>query len=368
MLIPSLVLKALMIQRRTSGSPFPADLVHVMSHVLSRFCMLFAAVAAIALAPDPSMAQDNDPARSPVQTDTTTVACLIHNPSGIADSDAHTAALLVCQALRGKGIDVGEPVYDVPDSASVYRVGVHFLGEAVLLRVSHEIPVGAIIRERQVKLASIEEAFEVADRLAAALDSEETVESTATMETLIAGDLDTDISLWAFGLLAAVAPGENATPAPGFLLGWHYETPRFGIFTDFHLANNESDDRHFQYGTLAIGGRYFLQNKAITPWIGGGASLVFAARSDAFRQDGSGIGVFGAVGLEILRFNRNRLAIEVRLNLPFSKLSHDEYYEYDFFFEPLDSENGRPTGSDRYVAPISLSLSYLRDAPWLSWW
>ena len=368
MLTPILLLKEPMIQRHTSGSPFPVDPVHVKSHVLSRFCILFAAVAVIVFAPDPSLAQDNDPARSPVPADTTTAACLIHNPSGVADSDAHTAALLVCQALRGRDIDVGEPVYDVPDSASVYRIGVHFLGEEVLLRVSHEIPVGTIIRERQVRLASIEEAFEVASRLAAALDSEETVESTATMETLIAEDMDTDISLWAFGLLAAGAPGESATLAPGFLLGWHYETPRFGIFTDFHFANNETSDRHFQYGTLAIGGRYFLQNKAIAPWIGAGASMVFGTRSNAFRQEGSGIGVLGAVGLELLRFNRNRLAIELRLNLPFSKLSHDQYYDNDFFYEPLDSRNGIPTSSDRYVAPLSLSISYLRDAPWLSWW
>ena len=247
----------------------------------------------------------------------------------------------------------------------MYRVGVHFLGEATLLRVSHEIPVGTIIRERQVRLASIEEVFEAAGRLVAALDSEETVESTATMETLIAEDLDSDLSLWAFGLLAAVAPGENATPAPGFLLGWHYETSRFGIFTDFHFANNESDESRFQYGTLAVGGRYFLQNKAIAPWIGGGASVLFATRSEVFRQDGSGIGVFGAVGLEMLRFNRNRLAIELRVNIPFSKLADSESDE--FLSDLLDLNNGSSAGPDRYVVPISLSISYLRDAPWLSW-
>lgn len=357
-----------MIQRRTSDSPFPVDIVHVRSYVRSRFCMLLAVVAAIALVPDPSMAQDNDPARPPAQTETTTAACLIHNPFGIANSDAHTVALLVCQALRGKGIDVEEPVYDVPDTVSVYRVGVHFLGQTVLLRVSHEIPVGTIVRERQVRLASIEEAFEVAGRLAAALVSDKTVASTATLQTLIVQDLDADISLWAIGLLAAGAPGENAMLTPGILLGWHYETPRFGIFTDVHFAGNETADRRFHYGALAVGGRYFLRDKAITPWIGGGASLIFGIDSDAFSQDGSEIGVFGAVGLEVLRFNRNRLAIEVRLNLPFSKLSHDVAYEHDFFSEPLDSGNGRPTRSGRYVAPISLSITYLRDAPWLSWW
>ncbi len=320
-------------------------------------------VAWAAIASGPVLAQDDAAMPSPVQADTTRASCLIHNPSGIAEPDAQTAALLVCQALRRRGIDVGEPVYEAPDTANVYRVSVHFLGEAVLLRVSHEVPVGTIIRERQVRLASIEETFEAAGRLVAALEGEETVESTATMETLITQDLDADISLWAFGLLAAVAPGENATPAPGFLLGWHYETPRFGIFTDFHFANNQSDNGHFQYGTITVGGQYFLLDKAIAPWISGGASMLFATMFDAFRQDGSAIGVFGAVGLEMLRFNRNRLAIELRLNLPFSKLPNDEYDDFHF-----DSNNGGPAGPDRYVAPISLSIAYLRDAPWLSWW
>ena len=321
--------------------------------------MFFAAF--VAFAKGPALAQDD--AAAPVQADTTTAVCLVHNPSGIAESDAHTAALLVCQALRARGVDVGEPVFEASETSNVYRVGVHFLGEAVLLRVSHEIPVGTVFRERQVRLVSIEEAFEASGRLVAALEREETVEATATMETLIMDDLQADISLWAFGLVAAFAPGENATTAPGFLFGWHYETPRFGIFTDLLFANNERENSHFRYGTISVGGRYFLQDKAISPWIGGGAAMLFGTRSNERRQDGSGIGVFSAVGVEVLRFNRNRLALELRLNLPFSRLLNEDADDYFF-----DYENDFLELEDRYVAPVSLSIAYLRDAPWLSWW
>ena len=172
---------------------------------------LLALAVVLLLVSGPALAQDDVVVRPSAQADTTSASCLIHNPSGIAESDAHTAALLVCQALRSRGIDVGEPVREAPEGAAVYRVGVHFLGEAVLLRVSHEHPAGTLIRERQVRLVSIEEAFEASGRLVAALEGGETVESTATMETLIAEDLPADISLWAFGLVAAIAPGENAT-------------------------------------------------------------------------------------------------------------------------------------------------------------
>ena len=90
--------------------------------------------------------------------------------------------------------------------------------------------------------------------------------------------------------------------------------------------------------------------------------MLFGTRSDEFRQDGTGIGLFGSAGLEVLRFNRNRLAMEVRLIVPFSKLPNEGD---DFYF---DFNGGGAAGSDRYVVPMSLSVSYLRDAPWLSWW
>ncbi len=325
------------------------------------------ALVAIAFVTGTAWGQDNAVQQSVAQADTTASVCLIDNSSGVEDSDVHTAALLVCQALRGKGVQVGEPVYEAPDSMSIYRVGVHYLGEATLLRVRHEMPVGTIIRERQVRLASIEEVFEAAERIVNALLNEGTIESTATTENLIVEDLDLDISLWAFGLLGGIAPGENSTPAPGILLGWHYETSSFGLFADFQFANNESERGHFQFGTIAVGGRYFIRDTAISPWIGGGGAMLFATKSDAFRQDGSGIGVFGSVGIEFLRFNRNRLALELRLNVPFSKLIYSE--EDEIFFDFPDFDNGEPVESDRYVLPISLSISYLRDAPWLSrWW
>ena len=55
------------------------------------------------------------------QADTPAV-CLIGDHPGIPESDAQTAALLVCDALRKHGISVADPVYEVPATANVYRV------------------------------------------------------------------------------------------------------------------------------------------------------------------------------------------------------------------------------------------------------
>ena len=65
------------------------------------------------------------------QTDTPAV-CLIGDHPGIPDSDAQTAALLVCDELRRQGISVSDPVYEVPVSANVYRVVLRRLGEKIM--------------------------------------------------------------------------------------------------------------------------------------------------------------------------------------------------------------------------------------------
>ena len=48
-----------------------------------------------------------------VQADAPAV-CLIDDHPGILESDAQTAALLVCDELRKQGISVSDPVYEAP--------------------------------------------------------------------------------------------------------------------------------------------------------------------------------------------------------------------------------------------------------------
>ena len=96
MFIRNLVQKACMGHECGLVPLLTVGLSQLRPQVLSRVCALFAALAAIALASGSALAQDDATVQSPVQADTTTAVCLVHNPSGIADSDAHTAALLVC--------------------------------------------------------------------------------------------------------------------------------------------------------------------------------------------------------------------------------------------------------------------------------
>ena len=65
----------------------------------------------LVLSPVPAVAQSDAPA-----------VCLIADHPGIPDSDAQTAAMLVCDELRKQGISVSDPVYEVPIPANMYRV------------------------------------------------------------------------------------------------------------------------------------------------------------------------------------------------------------------------------------------------------
>ena len=55
------------------------------------------ALVAIAFVTGTAWGQDNAEQQSVAQADTTAAVCLIDNSSGAEDSDAHTAALLVCK-------------------------------------------------------------------------------------------------------------------------------------------------------------------------------------------------------------------------------------------------------------------------------
>ena len=154
------------------------------------------------------------------QTDTPAV-CLIADHPGIPESDAQTAALLVCDELRRQGISVTDPVYEAPASANVYRVVLRRLGEKIFVRLSQEKPVGTIITERQLTLANIEEMIPAAPRLVEALVHNKPIDDTVDMETVteqearelrkISGE-----SLWNIGIFGTFVPGTDIAAEPGY--------------------------------------------------------------------------------------------------------------------------------------------------------
>ena len=267
----------------------------------------------LALSAVPAVAQADIPA-----------VCLIGDHLGVPESDAQTAALLVCDELRKQGISVTDPVYEAPTSADAYRVVLRRLGEKIIVRLNHESPIGTIITERQLTLASIEEMIPAAPRLVDALVHDKPIDDTVDMETVteqearelrkISGE-----SLWHVGVVGTFVPGTDIAAEPGFATGWSYETLGYAVGAEYWIGgiSETENSNDFSFLVVSIGGRYFLNKANFSPYVGGGFSIVNATFKD---ESDSGLGAYGVVGIEALRLTKSRLNLELRVDRPFFSL------------------------------------------------
>ena len=321
-----------------------------------------------------------------VQADVPAV-CLIGDHPGIPESDAQTAALLVCDELRKQGISVSDPVYEAPASANTYRVVLRRLGEKIFVRLSQENPIGTIIIERQLTLANIEEMIPAAPRLVDALVHDKPIDDTVDMESVteqearelrkISGE-----SLWHIGILGTSVPGTDIAAEPGFEYGWSYQTPSYAVGTELLTSGRDafgestevqdSEGDGFSFFAWSIGGRYFFNKRNISPYAGGGLAIVNASYEtkvtkrernwpsfvdegedwfgdewgeyydDYESESDTGLGVYGVVGIEALRLTESRLRFELRIDRPFFTLESQDMMPITFglFF----SRNYNPGG------------------------
>ena len=289
--------------------------------------------------------------------------CLIGDHPGIPESDAQTAALLVCAELRKQGISVSDPVYEASASTSAYRVVLRRLGEKILVHLSQETPIGTIFIERQLWIANIKEMSTAAPKLVNALLHEKPIASNVAEHEARELQKIKGGSLWHIGFLGVIsAPSRDLVGGPGFNLGWSYETPSFAVGGEFQISGRAEyvpGQDSFLFYSESIGGRYFFNKQNISPYIGGGLARIsidykkhvrvyrkFCVRRsssifwtlllspdsapcektdwkwfDDYEQElGSGLGMYGVVGIEFLRFSQNRLKLELRLDRPFFNL------------------------------------------------
>ena len=291
--------------------------------------------------------------------------CLIGDHPGIPESDAQTAALLVCDELRKQGISITDPVYEAPASANVYRVVLRRLGEKIIVRLSQEKPVGTIITERQLTLANIEEMIPAAPRLVNALVHNKPIDDTVDMETVteqearelrkISGE-----SMWNVGILGTFVPGTSIGAEPGVEFGWSYETPSYAVGTEYRGSGSDGDEDsdEFSFYAWSIGGRYFFNKRNISPYVGGGFSIINvsyeekekrpvrsppSSSSDPWGYDDewwydhdyeddsdSGLGAYGVAGIEALRLTESRLKLELRIDRPFFTLDNKDIMPITF--------------------------------------
>ena len=270
---------------------------------------------------------------------------LIGDHTGIEEVEANSVAQLIAIELRKMSISVSDPVIIPPVSGTIYRLSFNMLGGKTLVRLTHEIPIGNIIAERQIWISNIEEMIEAAPRLVDALINKKPISSTADIESVVQGDSPitrkiSGESFWSMGLFGTFVPGTNFIGEFGIEAGLSYERPTYGIETEFRFTGGEeSGGDTLYFASWSIGGRYFFNKQNISPYIGGGLALVISHyRTQVTRREkdwfsdewydyddynsesDTGMGVYVIGGIEMLRLYRNRLNLEVRIDRTFFQL------------------------------------------------
>lgn len=299
------------------------------------------------------------PISSMANTSNEAAICLLDEHPGISDSDAMTSAELICDEVRKQGVSIGRPVTSVDSAQSVYRVKLRKLGEAILLSLVYESPLGQQQDQRNLQLKNIEEIPIASQRIAEALVQNRSLEGTAEVNNLVGQETRVYAKkhgefLKGIGLGGYFVPRHDIFASPMIDLHTGYESIRWGIGTDLRFGgfdNGGFGDGKFGHISWSMGGKYFFLPSDISPYAGGGLQLAylhienvtFDAEQDtydSFEAGQGGLGSYLEAGVEFLRLHQTRFAVDLRLDIPFFSLKDDR-----------DNEK-------YYAAPLTIGLLY----------
>lgn len=308
-------------------------MVKKMKTIMNQYYIVICLILLTSIIPVVTYAQQQS---TSVLESQSTGALLVVDFHGLDDVDAQSAAMLVVEEFKRFNIPVSDPVFKDPKTGNVYRLSFRRLGKKILVRLSQEMS-GHVAVERQIWIDDIEEMIKVSSRLVDALVLNKPISSTAEIEKItgheateykkIAGE-----SLWNVGIFSTFLPGTDVFAKPGWEIGWAYQTTEYSVGTEFRFSAGVSDNEDFMFAMWSIGGRYFLNKTNISPYIGGGFSILGLSYYDYYdndygyygSNDDNGLGAYFVGGIEMLRLTKSRLKIEMRVDRPFFSLSdHD---------------------------------------------
>lgn len=277
--------------------------------------------------PAPGQAAASAPSRTAIPI---TATCSLGDHPGIDPDEAKTAADVLCHELAKVGA-----------TNSVHEIRFGKLGGKLLVTVASR--EGNKYDERRTLLAGMDELPVAAPRLAGALADGRSLEETRNVDNVLAsearspkvqrGQMGFDGGIFGMTGLGAASGG-----AGGVHLGLLYRAGSFGISSHGRAGGIGSGEKKISTASIDFGGRYYLTNADIAPFVGVGVGLSYfeLQREKAPSLDGSGFGAYGVVGLEMFRSQHAALSASLRIDAPFYELG---------------------SASDaRYVAPLSLNV------------
>lgn len=285
-------------------------------------------------------------------------ACVAGTHGGLPAEDAETVVAIVCEELQAAGASVAPPGTAPPDGPR-WEVSARRLGDGLILTLSRLGASGRVERSERLQIADLRDTPVAARRLATAIHTGRPVAETARVDNLVESETRAYEKVhgelfWGVGILGGYIPQSDTGVAYGFTLTAFYEAPRWSVGSDLRFLFAEGDGRRIEddyddyYDSTsafafawAVGGRWFLTDTDVSPFLGGGLSLHgLDVDGTSFNGNGFGLGAYASAGLELLRLHGSRLTVDARVDLPF-------YLADDY------------TGADgRYVTPVSLGVTY----------
>ena len=339
-----------------SHKPFPEPLPF-MTAVQFKLLSAFTCFATIIAAPLCAYAQEPEPLPQPAATSNAAVGsnaavaaaarpqqgipitqnCALGMHAGLDETDAITAADIVCHELVRQG------------AGGNFEVRFGKLGAEVQLTVATAASAQGNVAydERRVMMSSLSEVSVAAPRVVAALLDKRPVAATETSDNVLQSETrrplvkNGHMGLDA-GLLIASSVGATSGIAPGFNLGLRYRTDRYGIGGELRHAGGGETSSKLTTTTLGLGARYYLTAADTAPFAGGGVGMSYVAieRSGGTSVSGTGASLYIEGGMEFFRTHRVGMSAALRADAPLFAAK---------------AQGPTPDG-DAYVIPVSLQV------------
>lgn len=280
------------------------------------------------------------------------VVCTLGDTTGFEAPDVRTSLDIVCTELAQRGAQ-GSP----------YEVRFGRLGGKILVVMTE----GTTHEERRAFAASLEEMPVVAPRLAEAMVHKATVQDSETVDNVLAQSTKPVVSKpiqpgVELGISGSTPAGTTFSAAGGMYLGLQFRRERWALAGQARAGGIGSTDGKLVSASVGVGGRYFLTDGDVAPFVGLGVGVGYFHVSRAPRGDydtdldGSGFTASAEAGAAFLRTGHVGAALSLRADAPFFALKSDEITAIRYDSKMKATTTVIPSES-RYVVPLSLNVA-----------
>jgi len=271
--------------------------------------------------------------------------CVVGEHAGIERDDARTTADVICHALAAHGARPG--VYDI-------RIGK--LGGKLLL-VLFERSTRA---DRRLLIQGVEEVPVASERIVTAMVEGKTIEQTENVENVVSSETTTPkqkkiVPGVILGLTGQAAVGTSNTTSAGVEIDMQFRLHNFALLGEGRAGGIGSADNKLGYASLGVGGRYFLNESDVAPFIGAGLMFAYFQANQGEGNpafDGSGFGAYGELGIAFMRSSHVGGVVNFRADIPMFSLDQSGGSSYDY----TTNQYSTTSGSSVYLVPLSLNV------------